>query len=81
MTWTDIDKKKSCGFISPSAICKAAKERLLALKYDDQADQLYKLRISTKCRVYGFRNRNIFHVLWWDPEHSVYPMDVAENRN
>jgi hypothetical protein len=23
--------------------------------------------------VWGFRRGNVIHVLWWDPDHTVFP--------
>ncbi|MCI0572640.1 MAG: hypothetical protein L0Y66_17950 [Myxococcaceae bacterium] len=78
MTWNEIRKQKSCGFISVSAVCKAAQERLMETHQDD-TEQLYKLRIDQSGRVWGIRDRNVLKLLWWDPEHEVYPMNLADN--
>lgn len=42
------------------------------LPYSDQ-DQISRLQIAGKQRLYGFRQGNNFHVLWWDPEHEIWP--------
>ena len=26
-----------------------------------------------KQRLWGFLRAGVFHVLWWDPEHQIYP--------
>jgi hypothetical protein len=51
---------------------KAAYRRLedLDLQYHDL---LSRLRLGGEKRLYGFRLNNVFYVLWWDPEHAVYP--------
>ncbi|MGH3546371.1 MAG: hypothetical protein ACRDPW_10690 [Mycobacteriales bacterium] len=51
---------------------KRAKERLEARKLDDQ-DTISCLRFSGERRLWGFRHDNVFHVLWWDPRHEVWP--------
>ncbi|MFH8892980.1 hypothetical protein [Streptomyces sp. NPDC017949] len=34
---------------------------------------IHRLRFQGKQRLYGFFDGNTFHVVWWDPEHQVYP--------
>jgi hypothetical protein len=49
-----------------------AVRRLQELQLDDQ-DGLCELRIKGASRVWGFRRGNVIHVLWWDPDHTVFP--------
>lgn len=51
---------------------KAARERLIHLKYDDE-DQISRLRVSGTGRLYGFRRNERFYALWWDPQHNIWP--------
>lgn len=51
---------------------KESHRRLAELGYDDQ-DRISRLRFGGTLRLYGFLRGNIFHVLWWDPDHKVYP--------
>ena len=51
---------------------RAATGRLHDLDLDDQ-DRVSRIRLGGKLRLYGFRHGNIFHILWWDPEHQVWP--------
>jgi len=50
----------------------AALARLVELEYDDE-DQISRLRITGKGRLYGFRRGERFYALWWDPEHEIWP--------
>lgn len=56
----------------PGGLCKTALDRLAVLGWDDMT-AIQRLRFMGKQRLYGFLDGNIFHVLWWDPEHQVYP--------
>ncbi|MFH8756601.1 hypothetical protein [Streptomyces atroolivaceus] len=56
----------------PGGLCKEAVARLTALGFDD-ALKIQRLRFTGTQRLYGFLTGNIFHVLWWDPFHEVYP--------
>ena len=76
MTWSQIEQKR--GKHAPqnhempvAAICSKAQGRLKELKYDD-VDVLYSLHIAQLRRLWGIRRGHVFHVLWWDPEHTVY---------
>lgn len=51
---------------------KTAQDRLVALKLDDQT-QISRLRFGGAARLYGFRRDNVFYVIWWDPNHEVWP--------
>jgi hypothetical protein len=31
------------------------------------------LRLGGQQRLYGFRDRNVFHLVWWDPRHEIWP--------
>ena len=74
MTWNEIGRSNDSHFISVKSIGKDAQNRLAEIEQDD-AEQLYSLRITGKERVWGIRDRHIFKLLWWDPEHEVYPVE------
>jgi hypothetical protein len=31
------------------------------------------LRLGGEPRLYGFVDENIFHVVFWDPDHEIWP--------
>lgn len=35
--------------------------------------KIWRLRATGKGRLYGFLHGNVFHVVWWDPEHEIWP--------
>jgi hypothetical protein len=37
------------------------------------ADQLVSLHIDGLKRIWGLKEGSIFKVLWWDPNHDIYP--------
>lgn len=51
---------------------KSARERLEAVGLADMT-RIWRLRIGGTGRLYGFLIDNVFHVLWWDPQHEVWP--------
>lgn len=72
MTWDEILNKNNHE-ISVSKISRNARKRLVEIQQED-IDQLVSLRLAGSLRVWGIRDRNIFRILWWDPEHTVYPI-------
>lgn len=58
--------------ISVESLPREAFRRLQQLELDD-VDGLCELRIRGAARVWGFRRGNIIHLLWWDPDHTVFP--------
>jgi hypothetical protein len=36
---------------------------------------LYSLRIFGAGRVWGIKVENVLYVLWWDPNHIIYPWE------
>ncbi|MDH2424707.1 hypothetical protein [Sphaerisporangium sp. TRM90804] len=50
----------------------AARERLEELRLSDMT-KISRLRLGGKVRLYGFMEGNCFHVVWWDPEHQIWP--------
>lgn len=50
---------------------KEARDRLITLGRDDQ--DISCLRLNGPGRLFGFRRSRYFYVLWWDPDHKIYP--------
>ncbi|MGP5523986.1 hypothetical protein ACTXM3_11930 [Glutamicibacter arilaitensis] len=55
-----------------SKLPEPAASRIKAIKRDDE-DCVHRLRFTGKQRLYGIMRENVFNVLWWDPEHEVWP--------
>ena len=55
-----------------SGLPAAARVRLTELERDDETE-ISRLRLTGTQRLYGFLREHVFHVLWWDPDHTVYP--------
>lgn len=73
MTWAEIYRNKKRDHSVPTyGIIKEARDRLVALKLDDN-DELFRFRLSGEMRVWGIRQGRVFKLLWWDPEHKIWP--------
>lgn len=49
-------------------------KRRLPEKFDDT---MFRFRVAGEQRLWGFRKSNVFHIVWWDPEHQVYPTEKS----
>lgn len=57
-----------------SSLPQAAQTSLSNRRLDEiVSDDLYRFRLNGTARLWGFREGDTFHVLWWDPDHEVYP--------
>lgn|GEM_PF-7020219 len=56
-----------------TVIADWAKERLTAFDSRRAGDPLFAFHVSGARVVWGFKDGDVFHVLWWDPKHRVYP--------
>jgi hypothetical protein len=79
-TWKDllVRDAKHNHFIAVEKICPEAQDRLRVLHLDD-TDALLTIRIGHLERIWGILELNVLKVLWWDPQHLIYPMNVADN--
>lgn len=57
-------------------ICTEAQKRLAELQQDD-LEEIFRFRVSGKKRLYGIVISHWFWVLWWDPEHKIYPTELS----
>ncbi|QSZ47248.1 hypothetical protein [Arthrobacter sp. D5-1] len=49
-----------------------SQRRLQDIERDDETE-IVRLRCGGAPRLYGFLREHIFHILWWDPRHEVWP--------
>lgn len=72
MTWGEITRDPKYNHsVDVWKLIKPARERLGVLGIDEES--LFRFRLKGKQRVWGIRDRNIFHILWWDPLHEICP--------
>jgi hypothetical protein len=57
-----------------SKLSSTARKRLEAIQRDD-AESLYSYRVTKKARLWCMDapDEGVMYVLWWDPNHLVYP--------
>lgn len=55
------------------SLCDEAQARWIEI--DRTEDELFRFRCGGRQRIWGFREGHVFFVVWWDPEHQIYPVD------
>lgn len=73
MTWGEIDRSGKSHPMPLDKIAKKAQDRLRERELDD-LEMLYSLRLSGRERIWGKRENEAFYIIWWDPAHSIYPV-------
>jgi hypothetical protein len=71
MTWKQILGADN-HHIEIGKLCAGAQRRLDSLQI--ATDTLVSLRCMRVERLWGIRRENILSLLWWDPNHQVYPV-------
>ena len=71
MTWGEILGRHHHA-IAVNDIIKPAQNRLAQLGHDDQAE-LVSFRLSNTERIWAIRSGEEAFLLWWDPNHEIYP--------
>jgi hypothetical protein len=59
-------------------ICRAAQTQLEEKKLAD-TESLVSLRIGKSERVWGILQQSSLLLLWWDPQHLDYEMNITNN--
>lgn len=72
MSFNDLSKTESHA-IPSWKLSKPARDRLEELNLDDW-DEVFSLRITARNRIFCLKDGTTMRVLWWDPEHQVYPV-------
>lgn len=81
MTWAEINRqthdngKSKHHYLDCNRLSDIAKERLKRRCLDEHSDALYSFAFQNKMRVVGIKEQDKFHVLWYDPQHGVYPTE------
>ena len=71
MTWGEILGRHHHA-IAVNDIIEPAQNRLVQLGHDDQ-EELVSFRLSNTERIWAIRSGEAAFLLWWDPEHEIYP--------
>ena len=76
--WGDIlkDHQRDHFFSETSVLTAEAEKRLKVLGLDDFP--MWSFRFTGLKRIWGIRTGRYFQVVWWDPQHKVYPINIQD---
>jgi len=80
-TWTQILAMRSGGRPKHhgqevDSFCSEAKRDFRKARLDERfGEEMFRFRLGSKKRLWGFRVGATFHVVWWDTDHKVYPTE------
>jgi hypothetical protein len=74
MEWQSLENRNSCHCWKIADIPSDAQKRIDE-KYSDKVnDILYQIDVGELTRIIGFRDRAIFHIMWYDANHEFSPI-------
>ncbi len=80
LTWNEVRSLTASGrkrhhYQDVQSLCNDARARIASKKFDDISDRMFRFRLDGANRLWGFEEQGIFYVVWWDPDHKVYPTE------
>lgn len=85
MTWADIKKqthdngKSKNHNLDEGKLSVDAIKRLEKLNRNEESDSLFSFAFNNMLRIIGIREKEVFHVMWYDNEHRVCPSTKKNN--
>ena len=71
MTWNELFNRQSCHAWKVNDMYTDA-QRKLREKYPEH-DTFHQIDMEQPCRLLGIRDRQILHLIWHDPNHTICP--------
>lgn len=82
LSWQEIKRqthdksgKSKNHFIPADELSKEAQERIKILHLEEYSDSIFSFAFLNKLRIFGYRENEYFYVLWYDPNHEIYPVE------
>jgi hypothetical protein len=74
MSWNEISVRSKYFHhsIPVQDIIPRAQKRLVEMGLH-MLDELFRFRLANLERVWGYRDRGVMQLLWWDPDHEICP--------
>lgn len=84
LTWREIEAQQTGGkrrhrkhhSQDVESLCTDAQKDFRRAKLGETfGEEVFRFRLSGEKRLWGFRVGRVFHAIWWDPHHKVYPTE------
>jgi len=72
-TGTGAKRRRMHHDMEKTSLSAEAQDRLSYL--EQNSELIFRFRLGGKVRLWGIRVVSEFQVLWYDPEHQIYPVD------
>lgn len=78
-TWAEVESHRTSNSRQQhhsqriDSLSKDARRRLGNL--GSAEEELFRFRLGSKRRLWGYRSGATFRILWWDEHHQVYPTE------
>ena len=69
LTWNEVKNKRHCHSQEVQTIPTELQARLRERNLD--LDELFQINIGSVCRLWGYRDRKTFYLIWYDSKHEV----------
>ena len=79
LTWAEIkrqthdDGKSKHHGLEIESISNEANKRFNEMHLEEYSDTIFSFAFQNKLRIVGLRENEYFYVLWYDPNHEIYP--------
>ena len=70
MTWRAVGQMKSCHYSECYKLEHDFKEKIQECHGESAPETLYQIRLMSGHRIWGYRENDIFYVMFNDPEHK-----------
>jgi hypothetical protein len=74
LIWSTVKTYSHCHSWDIDRVPKHFQDRLIQRGL--HVDELFQISIGSLCRIWGFRQMEIFYPIWYDPNHDGYKVKV-----
>lgn len=84
LTWREVSEQRTGGKgkrrqkhheMEVDVIVEEAQARWKAQGLE-QFTEAFRFRLGGQKRLWGYRLKAHFHIVWWDPTHQIYPVEL-----
>jgi len=75
LTWAEVKTKPHCHSKDIDELKQQLQNRLNERKLD-YVERLFQICMGSIHRIWGYRERRVFYLMWYDPEHDVCPTEA-----
>lgn len=83
--WTDLKNASGAKgnkhgsnshFIDATKLPNEFKKEYIRCNFMENYDRVFSLRLTNKKRLIGYVRQGTFYILWYDPDHQIFPCSI-----